>query len=74
MKHKRLFGIIGIISISLFAVGLPLAVSQYSINRDMFYLWLVVAILGFIGLCTLVVFVLKAMKEINTSRDYSKKE
>lgn len=69
MISKILFQIIGIISVILISFGVPLAIREASRDTRLFVVYLILAIIGFIGLVIVALRIMFLKRKINTPRE-----
>ena len=74
MWKRYLFEIIGIISVLMLFFGVPLAIRESSRDWKLAIIWLIVAIVGFIGLSILAVRIMIIKKRLNTPRQKEEKK
>ena len=64
-----LFKAIGIISVLMLSLGIPLSIVEYPKDKTLFYMWLIIRIIGFLGLCVEAFLLMMLKKKINTPRE-----
>ena len=64
-----LFKAIGIVSVLMLSLGIPLSIVEYPKDKTLFYMWLIIGIIGFLGLCVEIFLLMMLKKKINTPRE-----
>lgn len=67
--NKPIFQVVGLISTILLILGIIFAVRVYDTDIGLFFMWLSLALLGFIGLAILVIRIFLLKRKINTPRE-----
>ena len=64
-----LFKAIGIVSVLMLSLGIPLSIVEFPKDKTLFYMWLIIGIIGFLGLCVEILLLMMLKKKINTPRE-----
>ena len=74
MQKNYFFKGLGIVSTLMLFFGMGLAIREFSRDIELFYMWLVISLLGFLGLSVLAIRLIVIQKRINTPREKDEKK
>ena len=74
MHKNYIFEVIGILSVLMLFFGVGLAIRELGRDWKLSLMWLIIAIVGFIGLSVVAIRILVIKKRINTPREKEEKK